>query len=70
MQYFVMMAMTILAFLAAATATGGPASGSAGDIPSLHSEEVAANEKKCVIRRDWATDFHGDPYLRKTRICG
>jgi hypothetical protein len=70
MQYFVMMAMTILAFLVAATATGGPSSISADDAAGVHSEEVAANDKKCVIRRDWATDFHGNPYMRKTRICG
>lgn len=70
MQYFVMMAMTILAFLVAATATGGPANSPSQQNLAIHSEDVAALEKKCVIRRDWATDFHGNPYLRKTRICG
>jgi hypothetical protein len=70
MQYFVMMAMTIFAFLVAATATGGPARTSSQHPLAIHSEDVATLDKKCVIRRDWATDFHGNPYVRKTRICG
>ncbi|MCV3765812.1 hypothetical protein [Rhizobium sp. TRM95796] len=70
MQYFVMTAMTILAFLVAATATGGPSGNVSGDTVVNHSDDVATNDKNCVVRRDWATDFHGSPYLRKTRICG
>ncbi|WP_137155968.1 hypothetical protein [Rhizobium sp. FKL33] len=70
MQYFVMTAMTILAFLVAATATGGPSNVSSSATTALYSEDAAATDKKCAIRREWATDFHGKPYLRKTRICG
>jgi hypothetical protein len=70
MQYFVMTAMTILAFLVAATATGSHSSISPGHDVAIKSEAVSASDKKCAIRRDWATDFHGNPYLRKSRICG
>lgn len=70
MQYFVMTAMTILAFLVAATATGGPSSNTSVSTSDLQAEAVASTDKKCVMRRDWATDFHGNPYLRKTRVCG
>jgi hypothetical protein len=69
MQYFVMTAMTILAFLVAATATGGSSTTSMAPHVASDTKLGAASDKKCVIRRDWATDFHGKPYLRKSRLC-